>query len=139
MFANDYGDSYNKSQNKKKKLAVNQELFKELMEAGSYFLHLNEFVACMANAENAKSEDSQPVGKILQAFSLAISDFLSFYQSQIIDFPNKVQTRRKFEDSLVFQRKSESQEENLQLMIGDKNQDAPTLLDLLTHLSPLLG
>lgn len=63
------------------KLAVNQELFQEMMEAGSYFLHLNEFVACMSNAENAQSDESQPVGKILQAFSLSVADFLSFYQS----------------------------------------------------------
>jgi len=35
------------------KLKVNQELFEEMMEAGSYFLHLNEFVECMQNSENA--------------------------------------------------------------------------------------
>ena len=55
------------------KLAVNQALFQEMMEAGSYFLHLREFVDCMSNSEAA--------GKMLQAFSLAIADFLTYYQS----------------------------------------------------------
>ena len=70
------------------KLKVNQELFEEMMEAGSYFLHLNEFVECMQNSENAASEESPAVGKILQAFALSVADFLTEYQSQIIDFQN---------------------------------------------------
>jgi hypothetical protein len=124
------------------KLAVNQELFQEMMEAGSYFLHLNEFVACMSNAENAQSEESQPVGKILQAFSLSVADFLSFYQSQIIDFPNKVQTRRKFEDALIFNRQGVADVKSAEAVqkseLLSNSASPPTLLDLLTHLSPLL-
>ena len=64
--------------NEQAKLSVNQSLFQEMMEAGSYFLHLREFVDCMQNSEQA--------GKMLQAFSLAIADFLTYYQSQIIEF-----------------------------------------------------
>jgi len=124
------------------KLAVNQELFQEMMEAGSYFLHLNEFVECMSNAENAQNEDSLPVGKILQAFSLSVADFLSFYQSQIIDFPNKVHTRRKFEDTLIFDQQGEEDAKIKEAMKSNRPSpeaaSPPTLLDLLTHLSPLL-
>jgi len=74
-----------------------------MMEAGSYFLHLNEFVECMANSENAQNDESAPVGKILQAFSLSVADFLTQYQSQIIDFQNQVQKRRRFEDIMIFE------------------------------------
>lgn len=125
------------------KLAVNQELFQEMMEAGSYFLHLNEFVACMSNAENAQSEESQPVGKILLAFSLSVADFLAFYQSQIIDFPNKVQTRRKFEDALIFNQQDVTDVKSAEAVKKSESlpnsASPPTLLDLLTHLSPLLA
>jgi hypothetical protein len=63
------------------------------MEAGSYFLHLKEFVDCML---------SDSVGKILQAFAKSIADFLAFYQSQIINFQNHADRRRLFEDILIF-------------------------------------
>ena len=61
-------------------LRLNQALFTEMMEAGSYFLHLKEFVNCMQNV-NATEEAEFGVGLILQAFSLSVAEFLSYYQS----------------------------------------------------------
>ena len=57
--------------NENAKLSVNQKLFEDMMEAGSYFLHLREFVDCMQNSEAA--------GKVLKAFSLSVADFLTYY------------------------------------------------------------
>jgi hypothetical protein len=36
-----------------------------MMEAGSYFLHLKEFVDCMQNISISKNSDVEPPGKIL--------------------------------------------------------------------------
>ena len=47
-----------------------------MMEAGSYFLHLKEFVECMQNSETAHN----PAGLILQAFSQSVNQFVGFYQ-----------------------------------------------------------
>lgn len=55
------------------KLAVNKSLLEDMMESGSYFLHLREFVECMSNPEGAE------VDLTLQAFSLSVADFLNYY------------------------------------------------------------
>jgi len=69
---------YMQANSESPKLSVNSELFDDMMEAGSYFLHLKEFVECMQNPDNGKNENSY-VGRILQAFSLSVANFLSFY------------------------------------------------------------
>ena len=100
------------------KLAVNQQLLQDMMEAGSYFLHLKEFVNCMlVNCEE--------VGKILEAFSLAVADFLAYYQAQVIKFQNQVIQRRQFEDIMLFKD-----------TVGMEN--PPTLLELKLHLLSLM-
>ena len=55
-----------------------------MMEAGSYFLHLKEFVDCMQNSEINNQENQQSIGLILQAFSLSVAEFLNYYQSQVL-------------------------------------------------------
>jgi hypothetical protein len=50
---------------KKVKTVVNPNLFKEMMEAGSYFLHLKEFVDCMQNINISQNNQVEPPGKIL--------------------------------------------------------------------------
>ena len=89
-----------------------------MMEAGSYFLHLKEFVNCMLS-------NCEEVGKILEAFSLAVADFLAYYQAQVIKFQNQVIQRRQFEDVMLFNDKSGIQ-------------DPPTLLELKIHLLSLM-
>lgn len=106
-----------------------------MMEAGSYFLHLNEFVECMQNSENAQNDESAPVGKILQAFSLSVADFLTQYQSQIIDFQNQVVKRRRFEDIMIFE--PQTDQTNL-ITSKDVLKKKPTLIDLKIHLGPVL-
>lgn len=61
------------------KLNMNQSLFEAMMEAGSYFLHLKEFVDCMQSPDTGLDEKTAPVGKVLQAFSISVDDFLRYY------------------------------------------------------------
>jgi hypothetical protein len=63
------------------------------MEAGSYFLHLKEFVDYfMISTLNH--------GMVIQNFVNAICDFLTFYQNQINETLNMV-TKRRDEECLL--------------------------------------
>jgi hypothetical protein len=110
------------------KLTVNPARFQEMMEAGSFFLHLKEFVDCMQNA-NIFEKTENGVGLILQAFSLSVAEFLRYYQSHVLQFQNKVAMRRAFESKLLFGEASD---------LKDEAQSSPTLLELKIHMKPVM-
>jgi hypothetical protein len=62
------------------------DLFSPLLEGGSFFIYLKEFVDHFIMTSEG--------GMVLQNFVLAISEFLSFYQSQCNNLISKVAERR---------------------------------------------
>ena len=69
-------------------IEVLENVFQPLMEAGSYFLYLKEFV------DYFLSNESQSQGMIVQHIVLAIQDFLTFYQNQLNGTHLQVRNRR---------------------------------------------
>lgn len=115
--------------NNQSKIELNAQLFQEMMQTGSYFLHLKEFAETMRNSGNL-SDDGPQAGKTLQSFALAVGEFLSQYQATIIDFMNRVRRRRLAEAVLIF----DDSAANDELLLS---QDA-TLLEVQVHLEPLM-
>ena len=102
---------------------MNRELilsyFEEYMEAGTYFLHLNEI--CSYLKTNPKFG-----GLMLESFATGLNQFLAFYQYQILNLKEAVLERRIKENSLF----GESMESLKSRPI--------TLLELKIHLEPLI-
>ena len=65
-----------------------QQLCVDFTEAGCYFLHLREF------SEFMSSHKSKGAGQVVEAFALAIQDFLVFYQHQVNELENKARAHR---------------------------------------------
>lgn len=61
--------------------------FEEYMEAGTYFIHLSEIT-------NYLKSNPQIGGLVLESFSLGLSEFLTFYQYQILNLNDTVMERR---------------------------------------------
>ena len=71
-----------------------QSFFEEFLSAGTQYLHLREF----ANYMVVHAGDG---GLVLQAFSLALTEFLQFYQNTILNVDADVQARREKERALL--------------------------------------
>lgn len=70
-----------------------QQLCADFTQAGCYFLHLREF------SEFMSSHKSTGAGQIVEAFALAIQDFLIFYQHQVNELENKARQHRSVIDA----------------------------------------
>ena len=60
-----------------------QQLCEEFLQAGCFFLHLREFNEFMS------SHKATGAGQVVEAFALAIQDFLIFYQHQVNELARK--------------------------------------------------
>ena len=69
-----------------------QQLCDEFTQAGCYFLHLREF------SEYMSSHESRGAGQVVEAFALAIQDFLIFYQHQVNEIEGKARAHREEHD-----------------------------------------
>ena len=96
-----------------------QQLCLEFTQAGCYFLHLREFSEFMV------SHESKEAGQVIEAFALAIQDFLIFYQHQVNELDRKAKAHRQ--DSLTQSSPSSLADHYL------------TLLELKVLMAPLLA
>ena len=94
-------------------------LCKEFLDAGALFLHLREFNEFMS------SHKATAAGQIVEAFALAIQDFLTFYQHQVNELAKKAEMRKQEEARQIF---------------GIKETDTHdlTLMELQVLMDPLL-
>ena len=100
------------------RLCINAEMFKDMMQAGSYFLHLKEFADCMR-----RSQMEGGAGLILQSFAQAVGDFLQSYQARVLDFGNQVKRRRLGET----------------LFLSGGIEGDHSLLELIVHMEPQIA
>jgi hypothetical protein len=102
---------------------MNRELilsyFEEYMEAGTYFLHLTEICHYLKS-------NPQIGGLMLESFALALSEFLSFYQYQILNLEEAVHERRMKENEMFGEGPQSVRNRSI------------TLLELKIHLEPLI-
>ena len=77
-----------------------EDLCREFLEAGCLFLHLREFNEFMS------SHKATGAGQIVEAFALAIQDFLIFYQHQVNELAKKARLRKQEESALLFGQKA---------------------------------
>jgi hypothetical protein len=88
------------------------------MTCGEYFLNLKELTAFMHNSSNN-------MGQIVQSFGLAIEQFLTFYQNQVLCLAQHVKERREKEGQILDSRGS--------------LRTPPTLIELKVHMEPLMN
>ena len=104
-----------------------QQLCADFTQAGCYFLHLREF------SEFMSSHKSTGAGQIVEAFALAIQDFLIFYQHQVNELENKARQHRSVIDAADTSSKAESQESDW------KERSNVSLLEIKVLMAPLLA
>ena len=90
-------------------------------------MHLREF------SEFMSSHKSTGAGQIVEAFALAIQDFLIFYQHQVNELENKARQHRSVIDAADTSSKAESQESDW------KEKSNVSLLEIKVLMAPLLA
>ena len=95
-------------------LEVLEDLFQPMLEGGSFFLYLREFVDYFL---------ASSTGMIMQNFVLSIQEFLTFYQNYCNNLLSQVNARR-FQESTL-----------LKLDLIDRD---ITVIELSVHMGPLI-
>ena len=104
--------------------------FEEYIEAGSYFLQLSEIAAYIIS-------NPQKSGLVLESFALGLSEFLCFYQYQILNLEDSIIERRIKENCMFEDPQGDNSSHALNL---DNLKYRPlTLLELKIHLESLMA
>ena len=98
-----------------------EQLIEEFLQAGCFFLHLREFNEFMS------SHKASGAGQVVEAFALAIQDFLIFYQHQVNELSQRAAKRWTEEDRLLFGGSEAGEKKYL------------TLLEIKVLMEPLLA